>query len=62
MTQAVWFVSVCPDLFPSRPVSLSPDCTTVCISSALLSCLRDARKPDGSTEHVGHILTDWVSE
>nr|XP_043880370.1 rho guanine nucleotide exchange factor 3 isoform X2 [Solea senegalensis] len=26
----------------------------------LLSCLRDARKPDGSTEHVGHILIDWL--
>nr|XP_046240867.1 rho guanine nucleotide exchange factor 3 isoform X2 [Scatophagus argus] len=26
----------------------------------LLSRLRDARKPDGSTEHVGHILTDWL--
>nr|CBN80653.1 Rho guanine nucleotide exchange factor 3 [Dicentrarchus labrax] len=26
----------------------------------LLSHLRDARKPDGSTEHVGHILTDWL--
>lgn len=35
---------------------------TVCLSSDLLSHLRDARKPDGSTEHVGHILTDWVSE
>lgn len=32
------------------------------LSSDLLSRLRDARKPDGSTEHVGHILTDWVSE
>uniref|UniRef100_H3DJF0 Rho guanine nucleotide exchange factor 3 n=1 Tax=Tetraodon nigroviridis TaxID=99883 RepID=H3DJF0_TETNG len=26
----------------------------------LLSRLRDARKPDGLTEHVGHILTDWL--
>lgn len=26
----------------------------------LLSRLRDARKPDGSTEHVGHILTHWL--
>ncbi|XP_029358481.1 rho guanine nucleotide exchange factor 3 isoform X3 [Echeneis naucrates] len=26
----------------------------------LLSRLGDARKPDGSTEHVGHILTDWL--
>ncbi|XP_026162065.1 rho guanine nucleotide exchange factor 3 [Mastacembelus armatus] len=26
----------------------------------LLSRLRDARKPDGSTEHVGHILTAWL--
>ncbi|XP_051803990.1 rho guanine nucleotide exchange factor 3 isoform X1 [Acanthochromis polyacanthus] len=26
----------------------------------LLTRLRDARKPDGSTEHVGHILTDWL--
>ncbi|XP_040889412.1 rho guanine nucleotide exchange factor 3 isoform X2 [Toxotes jaculatrix] len=26
----------------------------------LLSRLRDVRKPDGSTEHVGHILTDWL--
>ncbi|XP_038553933.1 rho guanine nucleotide exchange factor 3 isoform X3 [Micropterus salmoides] len=26
----------------------------------LLSRLRDARKPDGATEHVGHILTDWL--
>jgi len=26
----------------------------------LLSQLRDARKPDGSTEHVGHILVGWV--
>ncbi|XP_068452043.1 rho guanine nucleotide exchange factor 3 isoform X2 [Clinocottus analis] len=26
----------------------------------LLSRLRDARKPDGSTEHVGRILTDWL--
>ncbi|KAM6927286.1 rho guanine nucleotide exchange factor 3 [Xenentodon cancila] len=26
----------------------------------LLSRLRDARKPDGSTENVGHILTDWL--
>lgn len=26
----------------------------------LLSRLRDARKPDGSTEHVGHILTQWL--
>ncbi|KAM6946694.1 rho guanine nucleotide exchange factor 3 [Lycodopsis pacificus] len=26
----------------------------------LLSRLRDARKPDGSTEHVGHLLTDWL--
>ncbi|XP_029456780.1 rho guanine nucleotide exchange factor 3 isoform X1 [Rhinatrema bivittatum] len=26
----------------------------------LLSRLRDARKPDGSTEHVGHILVDWL--
>uniref|UniRef100_UPI0037E804DD rho guanine nucleotide exchange factor 3 isoform X2 n=1 Tax=Semicossyphus pulcher TaxID=241346 RepID=UPI0037E804DD len=26
----------------------------------LLSRLQDARKPDGSTEHVGHILTDWL--
>ncbi|CAN9512605.1 unnamed protein product [Ophioblennius macclurei] len=26
----------------------------------LLSRLRDARKPDGSTDHVGHILTDWL--
>ncbi|XP_041639373.1 rho guanine nucleotide exchange factor 3 isoform X2 [Cheilinus undulatus] len=26
----------------------------------LLSHLQDARKPDGSTEHVGHILTDWL--
>lgn len=31
------------------------------LSSDLLSRLQDARKPDGSTEHVGHILTDWVS-
>ncbi|XP_060925089.1 rho guanine nucleotide exchange factor 3 [Limanda limanda] len=30
------------------------------LHEALLSCLRDARKPDGSTEHVGHILTDWL--
>uniref|UniRef100_A0A3Q3GPH0 Rho guanine nucleotide exchange factor (GEF) 3 n=1 Tax=Labrus bergylta TaxID=56723 RepID=A0A3Q3GPH0_9LABR len=27
----------------------------------LLSRLQDARKADGSTEHVGHILTDWVT-
>ncbi|XP_065811291.1 rho guanine nucleotide exchange factor 3 isoform X1 [Labrus bergylta] len=26
----------------------------------LLSRLQDARKADGSTEHVGHILTDWL--
>ncbi|XP_071351574.1 rho guanine nucleotide exchange factor 3 isoform X4 [Trachinotus anak] len=26
----------------------------------LLSRLRDARKPDGATEHVGHILTAWL--
>ncbi|XP_054866372.1 rho guanine nucleotide exchange factor 3 isoform X2 [Amphiprion ocellaris] len=26
----------------------------------LLTRLRDVRKPDGSTEHVGHILTDWL--
>ncbi|XP_069568733.1 rho guanine nucleotide exchange factor 3 [Brachyistius frenatus] len=26
----------------------------------LLNRLRDARKPDGSTEHVGHILTGWL--
>uniref|UniRef100_A0A3P9KN38 Rho guanine nucleotide exchange factor 3 n=1 Tax=Oryzias latipes TaxID=8090 RepID=A0A3P9KN38_ORYLA len=26
----------------------------------LLGRLRDARKPDGSTEHVGHILTAWL--
>ncbi|KAK1901023.1 Rho guanine nucleotide exchange factor 3 [Dissostichus eleginoides] len=26
----------------------------------LLSRLRNARKPDGSTEHVGRILTDWL--
>uniref|UniRef100_A0A146V7N2 Rho guanine nucleotide exchange factor 3 n=1 Tax=Fundulus heteroclitus TaxID=8078 RepID=A0A146V7N2_FUNHE len=26
----------------------------------LLSRLRDARKPDGSTENVGHILTGWL--
>ncbi|XP_053724976.1 rho guanine nucleotide exchange factor 3 isoform X2 [Synchiropus splendidus] len=26
----------------------------------LMSRLRDARKPDGSTEHVGHILTAWL--
>ncbi|XP_054472572.1 rho guanine nucleotide exchange factor 3 isoform X2 [Anoplopoma fimbria] len=26
----------------------------------LLSRLRNARKPDGSTEHVGNILTDWL--
>ncbi|XP_054640806.1 rho guanine nucleotide exchange factor 3 isoform X7 [Dunckerocampus dactyliophorus] len=26
----------------------------------LLSRLREARKPDGSTEHVGQILTDWL--
>ncbi|XP_029286969.1 LOW QUALITY PROTEIN: rho guanine nucleotide exchange factor 3 [Cottoperca gobio] len=26
----------------------------------LLSRLRHARKPDGSTEHVGHILTNWL--
>ncbi|XP_067099491.1 rho guanine nucleotide exchange factor 3 isoform X3 [Osmerus mordax] len=26
----------------------------------LLSRLREARKPDGSTEHVGHILVDWL--
>ncbi|RVE72518.1 hypothetical protein OJAV_G00038650 [Oryzias javanicus] len=26
----------------------------------LLGRLRDARKPDGSTELVGHILTDWL--
>lgn len=26
----------------------------------LLSRLRDARKSDGSTEHVGHILTQWL--
>lgn len=26
----------------------------------LLSHLRDARKPDGSTEHVGHILANWL--
>nr|XP_035938315.1 rho guanine nucleotide exchange factor 3 isoform X2 [Halichoerus grypus] len=26
----------------------------------LLSQLRDARKPDGSTEHVGHILVGWL--
>lgn len=30
--------------------------------SDLLSRLRDARKADGSTEHVGHILTDWVGQ
>ncbi|XP_061639531.1 rho guanine nucleotide exchange factor 3 isoform X3 [Phyllopteryx taeniolatus] len=26
----------------------------------LLSRLREARKPDGSTDHVGQILTDWL--
>lgn len=26
----------------------------------LLSRLREARKPDGSTEHVGHILVEWL--
>uniref|UniRef100_A0A8C9T249 Rho guanine nucleotide exchange factor 3 n=1 Tax=Scleropages formosus TaxID=113540 RepID=A0A8C9T249_SCLFO len=26
----------------------------------LLSRLREARKPDGSTEHVGHILVNWL--
>ncbi|KAL7843223.1 hypothetical protein AOLI_G00247350 [Acnodon oligacanthus] len=26
----------------------------------LLSRLRQARKPDGSTDHVGHILVDWL--
>ncbi|XP_026857691.2 rho guanine nucleotide exchange factor 3 isoform X2 [Electrophorus electricus] len=26
----------------------------------LLSRLREARKPDGSTDHVGHILVDWL--
>ncbi|XP_029990338.1 rho guanine nucleotide exchange factor 3 isoform X3 [Sphaeramia orbicularis] len=26
----------------------------------LLRCLRDARNPDGTTDHVGHILTDWL--
>ena len=26
----------------------------------LLSQLRDVRKPDGSTEHVGPILVGWV--
>ncbi|XP_056129572.1 rho guanine nucleotide exchange factor 3 isoform X2 [Lampris incognitus] len=26
----------------------------------LLNRLQDARKPDGSTEHVGHILTHWL--
>ncbi|XP_041129427.1 rho guanine nucleotide exchange factor 3-like isoform X2 [Polyodon spathula] len=26
----------------------------------LLSRLREARKPDGSTEHVGHILVGWL--
>ncbi|XP_031424376.1 rho guanine nucleotide exchange factor 3 isoform X1 [Clupea harengus] len=26
----------------------------------MLSRLREARKPDGSTEHVGHILVDWL--
>lgn len=26
----------------------------------LLGRLQDARKPDGSTEHVGHILTRWL--
>ncbi|XP_035007409.2 rho guanine nucleotide exchange factor 3 isoform X2 [Hippoglossus stenolepis] len=30
------------------------------LHEALLGCLREARKPDGSTEHVGHILTDWL--
>lgn len=46
--------------------SLDPDlfqCLTAehPLSSDLLSRLRDARKPDGSTENVGHILADWVS-
>lgn len=27
----------------------------------MLSRLRDARKPDGTTENIGHILTGWVS-
>ncbi|KAI7789600.1 rho guanine nucleotide exchange factor 3 [Triplophysa rosa] len=26
----------------------------------LLSRLKDARKPDGSTDHVGHILVNWL--
>uniref|UniRef100_A0A8C1CUQ8 Rho guanine nucleotide exchange factor 3 n=2 Tax=Cyprinus carpio TaxID=7962 RepID=A0A8C1CUQ8_CYPCA len=26
----------------------------------LLSRLREARKPDGSTDHMGHILVDWL--
>ncbi|XP_026053530.1 rho guanine nucleotide exchange factor 3 isoform X2 [Carassius auratus] len=26
----------------------------------LLSRLREVRKPDGSTDHVGHILVDWL--
>lgn len=26
----------------------------------LLTRLREARKPDGSTDHVGHILVDWL--
>ncbi|XP_064160648.1 rho guanine nucleotide exchange factor 3 isoform X1 [Anguilla rostrata] len=26
----------------------------------LLSRLREARKPDGSTDHIGHILVDWL--
>ncbi|XP_028970119.1 rho guanine nucleotide exchange factor 3 isoform X2 [Esox lucius] len=26
----------------------------------LLTLLQEARKPDGSTEHVGHILVDWL--
>lgn len=45
-----------------KPVLTFWNFKTVCLSSDLLSRLRDARKPDGSTEHVGHILTDWVSK
>lgn len=45
-----------PDLF-----KLFHHFKTVRLSSDLLSRLRDARKPDGSTENVGPILTDWVS-
>ncbi|KAI2650897.1 Rho guanine nucleotide exchange factor 3 [Labeo rohita] len=30
------------------------------LHEGLLSQLREARKPDGSTDHVGHILVDWL--